>query len=284
MPIAFLEDRGVLRIAGPDAARFLNGLITIDVSSLEVGLVRLGALLSPQGKIAYDFMIQAAPQEDGGGFYCDMVRGLVPDALKKFGFYKLRANVTLEECCEQFDVLAGWGDVPPPDAEISLAGIDQRHDNLGWRAIVARGVAETLANSSALSYHDHRIGLGVPEGSKDYLFAETFPHDANMDQLGGVDFDKGCYIGQEVVSRMQHRGTLRTRIVRVAYEGGFAPEAGHEIRAGDKLLGTTGSCYNGKGLAMIRLDRAQEALAAGHSIEAAGISLNLLSPMEGASP
>jgi folate-binding protein YgfZ len=127
--------------------------------------------------------------------------------------------------------------------------------------------------------HDaHRIALGIPEGGRDFLFGDAFPHEAVMDQLHGVDFDKGCYVGQEVVSRMQHRGTARTRIVPAIYPEGAVPEAGVDVTAGDKALGKTGTAAQGRGLLMIRLDRAADALAAGTEIAAGGVPARLHKP------
>ena len=122
------------------------------------------------------------------------------------------------------------------------------------------------------AYESHRIALGVPRGGADFLYGDTFPHEADMDQLAGVDFEKGCFVGQEVVSRMQHRGTARTRVVPVRYDG-FAPEAGLPVTAGDKPIGTFGSAAAGHGLALLRLDRTDDALAAGQQLTAGGVIL-----------
>jgi tRNA-modifying protein YgfZ len=129
----------------------------------------------------------------------------------------------------------------------------------------------------AAHYEAHRIALGVPRGGLDFIYGDAFPHEADMDQLAGVDFEKGCYVGQEVVSRIEHRGTARTRIVPVAYEG-FAPETGIAVTAGEKSVGTFGSAAGGHGLAMLRLDRTDEALAAGLPLLAGGIALTPQKP------
>jgi folate-binding protein YgfZ len=155
---------------------------------------------------------------------------------------------------------------------------DPRLPDLGWRAIVAAEDAVEFAQVPAEQYHARRIVMGVPEGGRDFLFGDAFPHEALMDQLHGVDFDKGCYVGQEVVSRMQHRGTARTRIVPAIYEGGFAAEPGVEVTAGERSLGKTGTGAGGRGLVMIRLDRAGDALAAGEAIRAGGIPVRLEKP------
>ena len=126
-------------------------------------------------------------------------------------------------------------------------------------------------------FEAHRIALGVPRGDLDFAYGDAFPHEADMDQLHGVDFQKGCFVGQEVVSRMEHRGGARTRVVPVAYEG-FAPDAGAAVTAGEKPVGTFGSSANGRALAMLRLDRAEDALAAGHPLVAGAVTLSLAKP------
>ena len=298
MPTAHLSDRGVVRVSGADARPFLDGLVTCDLDKVGPDRPRFGALLTPQGKLLFDFLLFEAPQDAGGGFYLDCLRFMAPDLAKRLGFYKLRAKVAVEDLSETLAVVAGWGDAPKPDDAIGLVGDDPRLKALGWRAIVAAEDAAALASppggeaesrearpgegESATpghgAYHAHRIALGVPEGGKDFLFNDTFPHEALMDQLNGIDFDKGCYIGQEVVSRMQHRGTARTRIVPVVYEDGFTAEPWSEVTAGERRLGKVGTGANGRGLVMIRLDRAADALAAGETIRAGGMPVRIEKP------
>ncbi|MXQ12936.1 YgfZ/GcvT domain-containing protein [Microvirga makkahensis] len=277
MPSVHLADRGVVRVSGEDAKSFLDGLVTCDLDRVSPQAARLGALLTPQGKILFDFIVFQAPQEIGGGYYLDTFKVFAPDLAKRLGFYKLRAKVAIEDLSEAMAIVAGW-DEPRPDDEVGLVAEDPRLPELGWRAIVAAQDAAEFEKVPAAAYHAHRIGLGVPEGGRDFLFGDAFPHEALMDQLHGVDFDKGCYVGQEVVSRMQHRGTARTRIVPAIYEGGFAADVGVEVTAGDKALGRTGTAMEGRGLLMIRLDRAADALAAGHPILAGGIPVRLEKP------
>jgi tRNA-modifying protein YgfZ len=298
VPTAHLSDRGVVRVSGADARTFLDGLVTCDLDKVAPDRPRFGALLTPQGKLLFDFLLFEAPQDAGGGFYLDCLRFMAPDLAKRLGFYKLRAKVAVEDLSETLAVVAGWGDAPKPDGEIGLVGGDPRLKALGWRAIVAAEDAAALASpaegeaesrearpgegESATpghgAYHAHRVALGVPEGGKDFLFNDTFPHEALMDQLNGIDFDKGCYIGQEVVSRMQHRGTARTRIVPVVYEDGFTAEPWSEVTAGERRLGKVGTGANGRGLVMIRLDRAADALAAGETIRAGGMPVRIEKP------
>jgi tRNA-modifying protein YgfZ len=277
MPSAHLADRGVVRVSGEDAKTFLDGLLTCDLDRVSPQNARFGSLLTPQGKILFDFIVFEAPHEIGGGYYLDVLKGHAADLVKRLGFYKLRAKVAIEDLSETLAVVAGW-DAPRPDDEAGLIAQDPRLPALGWRAIIATEDVAEFARNPLERYHTHRIALGVPEGGRDFPFGDAFPHEALMDQLHGVDFDKGCYVGQEVVSRMQHRGTARTRLVPAVYEGGFAAEAGVEVVAGQKALGKTGTGADGRGLLMIRLDRASDALAAGETIRAGGIPVALEKP------
>ncbi len=278
MPTTYLQDRGVVRIAGADARTFLDGLLTCDIDRVTVETPRLGALLTPQGKILFDFIVFAMPEEAGGGYALDVLRAYAPDLTRRLGFYKLRAKVQIEDRSNTLAVVAGWGDAPRPADEVGVVAEDPRLPALGWRAIVAAEDAAEFAQSSLSDYHAHRIAQGVPEGGRDFLFGDAFPHEALMDQLRGVDFDKGCYVGQEVVSRMHHRGTARTRILPVVYPEGFVAEQGLDVTAGEKTLGKTGTAAAGRGLVMVRLDRAEDALKAGEPILAGGIPLRFEKP------
>ncbi|MET0429547.1 MAG: folate-binding protein [Microvirga sp.] len=278
MPAAYLSDRGVVKVTGPDAKAFLDGIVTCDLDRVQAGAARLGALLSPQGKILFDFLVFEATEDAGGGYFLDVLKPYAPDLVRRLGFYKLRAKVAIDDRSDALALVAGWDDAPLPPDEAGLVARDARLPALGWRAVVAAEDVPEFTSVDAEAYHAHRLRLGVPEGGRDFLFGEAFPHEALMDQLHGVDFDKGCYIGQEVVSRMQHRGTARTRLVPARYEGGFAAEAGHEVTAGERTIGRTGSGAEGLGLVMIRLDRAADAVAAGQTIRGGGIALALEKP------
>ena len=131
----------------------------------------------------------------------------------------------------------------------------------------------------ASEYEAHRITLGAPRGGLDFNYSDAFPHEADMDQLNGIDFEKGCYVGQEVVSRVEHRGTARKRVVPVAFEE-FAAEAGVVIKAGDTEIGVMGTSVGGtgRGLAMLRLDRVGEAMAAGTPLVSGGMTLRPVKP------
>jgi folate-binding protein YgfZ len=287
MKAAFLPDRGVVKVSGDAARDFLNGLVTTDVTLLRPGLGRFGALLTPQGKITTDFLITEVPAGHGGGFLIDCPRALAQGLADKLGFYKLRAKVSVDNLSDSLDVLAVWDGDPAVKPDLAFA--DPRHAALGWRILVPSGFAQKAAdligadllNSSA--YDAHRIALGVPRGGLDFMYGDAFPHETNMDRLHGVDFDKGCYVGQEVVSRMQHRGTARTRTLRIVLDGA-SPEPGAAILAGDKPVGTIGSTAGQHGLALIRIDRAADALDAGTPLTSGGLGLRLADPDDVRSP
>lgn len=261
MPIALLPDRAVIAVSGPDALAFLQGILTCNVETLAEGEARLGALLTPQGKIQFDFLVSRSQD----GFRLDVAAERVPDLVKRLGLYRLRAKVTIA-ADPTLGVAAAWDEAET--AAETVRARDGRLPALGERLYFSQGAFSADATEDA--YHAHRIGLGVPEGGRDFALSDAFPHEALMDQLGGVDFKKGCYVGQEVVSRMQHRGTARTRILPIVYRDGPAPAPGTEVTAGARSLGVTGSAAGERGLATIRLDRLGDALAAGEPVRAGG--------------
>ncbi|MEA2903511.1 MAG: tRNA-modifying protein YgfZ [Alphaproteobacteria bacterium] len=281
MKAALLPDRGVVKVAGDEARKFLNGLVTTDVGTVTPAAARFAALLTPQGKIIVDFIVAEAAPAAGGGFLLDCPRALATALVDRLNFYKLRAKVVAEDLSATLGVLAIWpGPAAPTDG---LCFDDPRLPDLGARCLLpphlaGKAAAEAgAALADAAAYETHRIALGVPRGGIDFGYGDAFPHETDMDQLEGVDFAKGCFIGQEVVSRMEHRGTARTRVVPVAFDGP-APDAGAAVTAGARPLGTMGSAAAGRGLAALRLDRVQEALAGGAPLVAGGIALTLVKP------
>jgi folate-binding protein YgfZ len=277
MQAAFLSDRGVVRITGEDSRHFLNNIITADIEALRPGAARFAALLTPQGKIIVDFFITEAVPDDGGGFYLDCPRAFADPLAAKLKFYKLRAKVAIDDLSDRLGVLAVW---PGAASEFGLSYPDPRLPALGARVMLPPDVAAEAAAdlgatlTDAAAYHRHRIALGVPQGGQDFNYENTFPHEANMDQLHGVDFDKGCYIGQEVVSRVQHRATARSRVVPVTYDGA-APMDGLPVMAGEKDIGMFGSSADGRGLALLRLDRVADAIADATPLTAGGVPIAL---------
>jgi folate-binding protein YgfZ len=250
---ALLGGRSILRVSGRDARSFLQGLVTNDVEALKQGEGRFAALLTPQGKILFDFFVTP----DGDALLIDCNASQAADLAKRLGFYKLRADVRI---ADESNVLAvaAFRETPPPAQALAYA--DPRHESMGWRVIGPPDELDRLGVVAGLedAYTAHRIALGVPEGGTDYAYGDTFPHEANMDLVHGVDFKKGCYIGQEVVSRVEHRGTARKRIVRVGFSGA-APAQGTEISTGELTIGRMGSSAGQEGLALVRVDRIAEA-------------------------
>ncbi|MDQ8731477.1 folate-binding protein [Bradyrhizobium sp. LHD-71] len=287
MKAAFLPDRGVVKIGGDDARQFLNNLVTAELAEVKPGTARFAALLTPQGKIVADFLVTEAPAAQGGGFLIDCPKPLADQLATKLNFYKLRAKVTVENLTGKFGVLAAWDGRPATMPDLAFA--DPRNGELGYRIVVPDGQSADVAQAIGAElvapdmYEVHRIVCGVPNGGTDFIYGDAFPHEANMDRLHGVDFDKGCYVGQEVVSRMQHRGTARTRTVRVVLDGP-PPEAGSDVIADGKSVGTMGSSRAGRGLALLRLDKVSSALAGGVSLSAGGIGLKLVDPADAKLP
>jgi tRNA-modifying protein YgfZ len=281
MQVALLPDRGVVKVAGDDARGFLNGLVTNDMAKVAPGKPRFAALLTPQGKIIIDFIVAEAPSTDGGGFFLDCPRALASMLVEKLNFYKLRAKVICEDLSSVLGIMAIWDGTA--ESEYGLSYPDPRLPALGSRIMLPPHLAEEAAADlggmlvGADAYEAHRIALGVPRGGLDFIYGDTFSHEADMDQLNGVDFGKGCYVGQEVVSRVEHRASARSRVVPIVYDE-FAPSSGLPVMAGDRQIGTLGSTAKGHGLALMRLDRIGDALAAGATIEAGGIAIRAVKP------
>jgi folate-binding protein YgfZ len=284
MKAALLPDRGVVKVTGDDARKFLHGLVTADMLGVAPRTARFCALLTPQGKIIADFFVTEAPRADGGGFFLDIPRALAVTLVEKLNLYKLRAKVIIEDLTEILGVLAVWdgaGSTKYGTTKQGLSYADPRLPALGLRVMIPPHRAAAAASElgaalvDAEDYEAHRIALAIPRGGLDFAYGDAFPHEADMDQLGGVDFAKGCYIGQEVVSRIEHRGIARTRAVGLRYDGA-EPENGAAITAGERQVGTMGSAARGRGIALIRLDRVAEAEPA--AVAAGGIPIRLIKP------
>ena len=274
---AMLEDRGVLSVSGADATGFLQGLLTNDVERLEPSEARYAALLTPQGKILFDMIVARAPGAEPT-YLIDCAAAQASDLMKRLGFYKLRAKVAIADVSADRAVVAFWGDEQPRVDGLLYA--DPRDLRLGRRAIMARSVAAAVGLEHVGEYEGLRIAVGAPKGGLDFAYADVFPHDANFDLLHGVDFDKGCYVGQEVVSRMKHRGTARKRVTRVKLDGA-APAPGTPIMDRELAVGALGSASGREALALLRLDRAEEAVAAGRTLSVGGVGVALAKSING---
>jgi folate-binding protein YgfZ len=259
-------------VSGAEATVFLQGLLTNDVERLEPGEARYGALLTPQGKILFDMIVVRTPDGDDPSYLIDCAAAQAADLARRLGFYRLRAKVAIADVSADRAVAAFWGDERPSIDGLLYA--DPRDPRLGWRAIVPRPAAAAVGLEHLNEYEGLRIAVGAPKGGLDFAYADAFPHDANFDRLNGVDFDKGCYVGQEVVSRMKHRGAARKRVARVKLAGP-APAPGTPVMDGELAVGALGSSSGREALAMLRIDRAEEAMAAGRTLSAGGVGLAL---------
>ncbi len=268
---ASLADRGVVRVSGADAAAFLQGLVTNDVERLAAGEARYAALLTPQGKILFDMIVVRVPAADGPVFLLDCGAAQAADLARRLGLYKLRAKVAIADESATQAVAAFWGG-EPGRIEGALLYADPRDPRLGWRAILPRPIADAIGPEHVNEYEGLRIGVVAPRGGVDFVYGDAFPHDANLDLLHGVDFDKGCYVGQEVVSRMKHRGTARRRVVRVNLTGP-PPAPGAPVMDRELAIGTLGSSSGREALAMLRLDRVEDATVAGRTLSAEDVGV-----------
>jgi tRNA-modifying protein YgfZ len=276
-----LPHRGVLRITGEEARGFLDGLITNAMAGALPGQAIHAALLTPQGKIISDFFVTEAA--DNGGFYMDVPLVAAGDLAKRLMLYKLRAKIEIYDHSADVGVLALWGGAFDPHA-FDLAYADPRAPGAGHRLLVPRSEAEAIVKelgatpAPLAAYHAMRVEQALPEAVFDFALGDTFPHEINMDQLHGVDFRKGCYVGQEVVSRMEHRGTTRTRMIVLATTGGLTASEGAPVMAGERELGRAGTGVRGQNLALVRLDRVAEALEAGTPLTVGGMPATPVRP------
>jgi folate-binding protein YgfZ len=243
-----------IRIAGPDAQKLLNDTLTCRIDESLGGIGRWFALLSPQGKVQVEGLVTFADS----AFWFDIEAGHVAAFVKRMNLYRLRAKVEVDT--ERRAVYWSPDNQPPPAGTTSFAYRDERHTALGTRYLVdGPGPTATSPEEPVGEYDAVRLSTGVSEWP-DFLPNEVFPHDIGMDLLQGVDFVKGCYVGQEVVSRMQHRGTARRRPVIVS--GIRNAALGAPVLVGEREAGTLGVVVDGNSVAILRLDRIPGADAA----------------------
>ena len=271
---ALLPDRSVLEVVGEDRLSFLQGLVTNDVEGLAEREGRFTGLLSPQGKILFDFFVVSA----GDAFLIDCSSELAANLTKRLALYRLRAKVTIADVSDRWRVGAAWGEGAAEWAEANAPVIypDPRLPALGFRLLVL-GSHQPEFSASFADYEAMRIAFAVPEGGKDYAYGDAFPHEACLDLLHGVSFKKGCFVGQEVVSRMQHRGTARTRVLAASAEQSL-PHGGADILAGGLAVGKLGSVAGRQGIALARVDRVKEALKKGQTFTAGGVGVEFAAP------
>ncbi len=275
--LCLLADRGVIKMAGAETTAFLHRLITNSVLNIGPGESRFSALLSPQGRLMFDFFVVPLPEGPDAGYFFDCVREQSAALTQRLNFHKMRAKIAIEDQSETLGVAAILEEAAPAALE-GVVYRDLRAPGMGARVIAARDALERLANADEAAYEARRIAAGVPRGGVDFVYGESFVQDANLDWLNGVDFKKGCYVGQEVVARVHHRKSAKKRIVKFSFEG-EAPERGAEIAAGGAPLGLVGSVSDGEGLAMVRLDRLEDARAAGEIVRAGQTPIAVQAPV-----
>jgi tRNA-modifying protein YgfZ len=242
---AILPSRSLIAVSGPDWRDFLQGLITQDVETLGVGDVRFGALLTPQGRLLYDLFVVG--REDG--CWLDVEAKHRATVIQRLTMYRLRAKVEIAAADLPISALF---------RSETLPGFlrDPRLPGLGWRGYGA-AAPDGAGLAGEAAYEAHRLALGVP-GPADWGLDKTYPIEADFDLLGGIDFKKGCFVGQETTSRMKRRGQVKSRMLPIAFEGpALAP--GSEVLAGDLRAGEVLAGGDGRAMALLRLDRAEGA-------------------------
>jgi folate-binding protein YgfZ len=261
-----LEDRGVLAVSGPDRRSFLQGLVSNDVEKVAADRAVYAALLTAQGKYLHDFIMV----EHGEAIWLDAEAARLADLKRRLSLYRLRAKVVIEERPD-LAIAAVFGDgtlaalgLPqePGTARAEAGGVvmvDPRVAGLGARAILPRErIRSELAGrgfieSDFAAYDRHRLSLGVPDGSRDLVLEKSILLESGFEELHGVDWQKGCYIGQELTARTKYRGLIKKRLFPVAIEGP-APEPGTIVMLDGREAGEMRSSRDGIGLALLRLD------------------------------
>ncbi len=243
--IARLSRRAAVRVAGPDWRPFLQGLLTQDVEGMGAGEMRFAGLLAPQGRLLFDLFVDCAAQDT---VRIDVEAARREELVRRLTLYRLRAKVEVAE--DPSPVFAAWGGAPAGEGWRP----DPRLEALGFRRIGGDGVA--TADDDA--YDAWRLSLGVPDPSLDCKPDAAYPIEADFDLLNGIDFKKGCFVGQETTSRMKRRGQIKTRMLPIAFDGP-TPAWGAEVLAGELRAGEVLSGRNGRAMALLRLDRIETA-------------------------
>jgi tRNA-modifying protein YgfZ len=269
MPFALLRDRALILVSGPDAEHFLQNILTADLDTLASGQAKPGALLTPQGKILFDFLISRAGDN---AFHLECRADVADVFVRRLMLYKLRAKVEIAKA-DQGLVAVAWG-IDSTALQFDSARVaDARFSDVA----VSRFYGSGADDGDLAAWQGLRIAHGIAESGSDYQLGDAFPHDVLLDETGGVGFRKGCYVGQEVVSRMQHRGTARRRVLIVSAERPL-PAPGTELTVAGRPVGTLGTTAGKTGLAIARIDRVKAALDAGQPIMADDVPVSLTIP------
>lgn len=276
--ICTLPSRALFRLTGADSCEWLQGLITNDVEHLESEGALYAALLSPQGKILFDFLVYQAAD----GLLIDCEASALEALMKRLSMYKMRSDVTLTPEPE-LGVISSCTPLDTNLPHVEIAVQDPRLEKLGFRMVgdLARMKHDYEEQGHKVDgenvYRDYLMQLGVPNGEADFAPGKAYPLESNFDELNGISFTKGCFIGQEVAARMKHKATLKKRALPVVSDGAM-PEAGTDVRAGDAKLGEVLSGSGHAGLALIRLAEWQEAVAQDLPFHANGVKLRIVTP------
>lgn len=244
MPIAYLPGRGVVEVGGEDRVAFLQGLVSNDVAGAAPGAAVWAALLTPQGKWLADFFILA----EDGRLLLDCAREAVPGIVAGLSRFRLRSKVTLRDASGEFAVHAAWGGAAPPAG--AVAAPDPRLPEAGWRVLAP---APLPADATAEEYDRHRLALGLPDGAPDMEREKSVLLEGGFDELSGVSWSKGCYMGQELTARTKYRGLLKKRLFPVGVEGTLPPPGTAVMRDGQEV-GEMRSGRDGAGLALLRIE------------------------------
>jgi len=281
-----LDDRGILAVSGPDRRPFLQGLVSNDVDKVSPTAARYAAFLTAQGKYLHDFMMAEA----GESIWLDTEAARLGDLKRRLSIYRLRAKATLDEqsglCVAAVfgaQALAALGLPSEPGAArpfgSGIAFVDPRLAALGARAILPRERARALLGDAGIaeagfdSYDRLRLSLGIPDGSRDLVLEKSILLEAGFDELNGVDWQKGCYIGQELTARTKYRGLVKRRLMPVEIEGP-TPPPGTIVTADGREVGEMRSSRDGLGLALLRIEPVRE----GKMLAAGDATLVLLRP------
>lgn len=251
MPIATLNDRAVLEVTGEDRLAFLQGLISNDVTAIPEGGALWAALLTPQGKWLADFFL--IPR--GDRLLMDVEAGLADMVMAKLLRFRLRSKVAMARL--ELAVQAGWGE-PVPEGAVP----DPRLPEAGWRLITE---APLTATASAENYDAHRLSLGLPDGSRDLQAEQSILLEAGFDELHGVSWSKGCYMGQELTARTKYRGLIKRRLVPVEVEGPMPPR-GTPVTLDGVEVGEMRSGRGARGMALLRLAALTGKLRCGEAV------------------
>jgi len=288
---AILEERGILAISGADRREFLQGLISNDTRKLGPTRALYAALLTPQGKYLHDFFLAEA----GDNILLDGEKLRLPDLLRRLTLYRLRSKVSLAEASERYLVAVAFGESAARklglgdergsamDFSGGIAFVDPRLSSLGARLILPRATGEAalaatdLARGDAADYDRLRLEAGVPDGSRDLPVEKAILLEAGFDELGGVDWEKGCYMGQELTARTKYRALIRKRLLPVRIEGAL-PAPGTPVLLDGDDAGEIRSGRDGRALALLRLEAVEASEKSGTPLTAAGARVTPIKP------